>query len=115
MRNYLLFYTNRVPAGFAGVANAFVIRIRPERTADKGLLEHEKVHVNQWWRSWGLHSFLYLFSAKYRLKSEIEAYRVQLKYVVPGTETETRIRFAKKIAMKYDLSITEQQATLLLS
>ena len=77
----MIFYTNRfVPEGSAGCARGPVILIRPEYRYDKGLLAHEQVHTYQWWRTLGLHSFLYLFSKRYRLKAEVEAYREQLKY-----------------------------------
>ncbi|OPY87923.1 MAG: hypothetical protein A4E72_01405 [Syntrophus sp. PtaU1.Bin208] len=77
---YLIFYTDRMPKYSSGCANGPIIRIRPAYRDDRGLLEHEKVHVKQWWRTFGFHSLLYLCSKKYRLAAEVEAYRVQLRY-----------------------------------
>jgi len=77
---YLIIYTDRLPAHANGCANAFIIRIRPGHKDDRGLLEHEKVHIRQWWRTLGLHSLLYLLSKRYRLWAEVRAYRRQLEY-----------------------------------
>ena len=67
------------PEGSNGAANLCFVRIRKGYENDKGLLEHEKVHVWQFWRTFGLHSLLYLISKRYRLKAEVEAYKVQLE------------------------------------
>ena len=67
------------PEGSNGCANACFVRIRKGYENDLGLLEHEKVHVRQFWRTLGLHSILYLISKRYRLKAEVEAYKVQIE------------------------------------
>lgn len=107
----LTFYTNRlIPQGSAGCARGPVIFIRPKYKDDKGLLEHEKVHRRQWLRTLSLHSFLYLFVPEYRLASEVEAYKEQAKHY-----TDDRLpRFARFIATKYDLNVTEEAVLLLL-
>lgn len=46
----------------------------------KGQLEHELVHVRQFYRTLGLHGFLYEIVDAYRIACEFEAYRVQVKY-----------------------------------
>ena len=88
-----------------------VIFIRPEHRNDAGLLAHEKVHVRQWWRTLGLHSFLYLFSKAYKLRAEVEAYKVQAKYAKGHDPMPTYAHF---IATKYNLNITEEEALALL-
>ena len=97
----LVFYTDNLPENKAGVANAFVIRIRPKYKTDKGLLQHELVHVKQWFRTFTLHSPLYMFSKSYRLKAELEAYREQLKYY----EDDRTEMFAGFICNDYDLNV----------
>ena len=106
----MIFYTNRfVPKGAAGCARGPIIFIRPEYRNDAGLLAHEKTHRAQWFLTFGLHSFLYLLFDFYKLDSEVEAFRVQLKHS-PGREA----LFAKFIAEDYDLDITQAEALELL-
>lgn len=105
----MIFYTDRfVPEKAAGCARGPFIFIRPKYKDDIGLLEHEKVHVRQWYRTFGLHSFLYLFSEKYRLKSEVEAYRKQLEY------SDDIDLFAKYISEDYNINISIDEAKKLL-
>jgi len=107
---YLKFYTNMfVGRGFAGTTYGPFIFIRPEYRDDKGLLEHEKVHVKQFWRSLGLHGIFYNLSKKYRFKCEVEAYRKQLEYVEWGVEPIRR-KFAEFIANKYNLNVSVDEA-----
>ncbi len=103
---YIVFYTDRlIPQQFAGCARGPVIFIRPKYKNDKGLLEHEKVHVRQFWRTLGFHGLIYKFSKSYRLKCELEAYSVQLRYSPHSADA-----FAKFIAEKYDLDIAQAEA-----
>lgn len=106
----MIFYTNYlIPARFAACTRGPVILIRPQYRYDEGLLAHEKVHRRQWLRTLGLHSFLYLFSKRYRLRSEIEAYKVQLEY-----SPEKITVFAWYLVGDYGLDITMQDALSLL-
>jgi hypothetical protein len=107
----IVFYTNRlVGKAFAGAARGPFIFIRPQFKGDQGLLEHERVHVRQFWRTFGLHGLLYRFSRAYRLRSEVEAYRRQLEFT-PGNRTFC----AAALANGYDLRITLGRAYALLS
>jgi hypothetical protein len=105
----MIFYTTKFLKGFAGITYGPVILIHPDYKDDIGLLAHEKEHVKQWFRTLGLHSFLYLLSDRYKLWAEVQAYRVQLKHS-PGNEE----RFARFIAEKYGLDITIAEALELL-
>ena len=105
----LTFYVDSLPNDAHGVAQGPVIRILKKHKGDVGLYAHELTHVKQWYATLGLHSFLYLLSERYRLWSEVRAYRVQLKHS-PGNEE----RFAKYISEKYDLDITQAEALELL-
>jgi hypothetical protein len=105
----MIFYTTHFLNGFAGYTYGPVILIDPAYKDDLGLLAHEQTHVKQFWRTFGLHPILYRFSESYRLKSEVEAFRVQLKHS-PGREA----LFAKYISEKYDLDITQAEALELL-
>lgn len=100
----LVFYTKYLPENKGGVANGFIIRINPKYKIDYGILNHELTHVKQWYRTFTLHSFLYLFSKKYRLNSEIEAYKEQLKHYL-NDRTEL---FADFICNNYDLNVNKE-------
>lgn len=76
---------------------------------DLGLLEHEKVHVKQFWKLLLLHPILYYFSKKYRLKSEVEAFKKQLEYW-PGNKN----LYAYFLSTNYGLDITLDKARSLL-
>ena len=114
MKNYLLFYTDFMPDRFAACAKFFVIRIRKQYKGDPreaGLLAHEKVHVNQAWKGLLLgHQLYYTFNKKYRLKCEVEAYKAQIACY----DYDVAPQFAKFLATKYNLRITEFEALLLL-
>lgn len=106
----MVFYTNRfVPGRAAGCARGPFIFIRPEYKNDIGLLEHEKIHVKQWYRNIGLHSWLYLISEKYRLKTEVEAYKKQLEYSPREADL-----YALFISTNYNINIDKDEAKKLL-
>jgi hypothetical protein len=127
-------YTDNLPEGVGGTAQGPIIRIRPKYKDDKGIHAHELEHVKQWWIAtivsavllaaglwhfqqpllyafWSIavHSMLYKLIPAYRLWAEIDAHRVQLKYSPNGLA-----HFAKRIATKYDLDITAEEAEKLL-
>jgi hypothetical protein len=98
----MTFYTGRfIPERFAGYAIGPIILLRPQYIGDRGLLEHEKVHVRQFWNPrWWFRS---------KLDKEVAAYREQLKWS-PGNES----RFAGFIATRYGLNISVINAEKLL-
>ena len=107
----LTFYTDRfIPSTARGCCRGFMIFIRPQYREDRGLLEHEKVHRRQWLRTLSLHSLLYLFVPEYKLHAEVEAFREQARWY----EDDRLPHFAKIIATKYGLNVTEQAALKLL-
>jgi hypothetical protein len=131
---HILFYTDNLPEGFGGTANGPYIRIHPKYKDDKGLHQHELEHVKQWWiativsavllaaglwhfqeplwgavGSIGTHGLLYKLIPAYRLWCEVQAHKVQMQYS-PGKEA----LFGWRIATKYDLDITADEAEKLL-
>jgi hypothetical protein len=101
----MIFYTNWfVRGGMAATTYGPFIFIRPSKRDDVGLLEHEKVHVRQFWRN-PLFGLAYLFSKKARLRYEVEAYRRQMEF-----NPERVLTFAGILATKYRLGITKEQA-----
>lgn len=106
----IFFTTNFIPDNAAGCTRGPLIFIRPEYKNDKGLIEHEKIHRWQWFRTFGLHSFLYLLSDVYRLAAEVEAYREQAKYY----NNDRRELFAEFISRDYGISVSVSNALKLL-
>lgn len=87
-----------------------LILIRPERANDRALIAHEQRHVQQmreigtlrfWWN--------YLTNPAFRLRVEVEAYRVQLDFAPSGLD-----RMAELLSTRYFLDITKPQARALL-
>lgn len=79
MMYYSLKVTNdKVPAGADGITNFWMIRLRPGYT--EGQLQHELVHVGQFWSNPIKDTWLRAFSQKYMCDSEIPAYKKQLEY-----------------------------------
>ena len=114
---YSLKYTDNIPVINDGITKLWFIKIRPKYQNDEGLLEHEKTHVWQFWRTCGLHIFFW-FSKKYRISCEQEAYKNQLTYP-PASEGEIdtyRHIYAGFIANpeRYGFDITEEEAYKLL-
>lgn len=110
MKYPLVFYVESLQGTRAGEARGPVIRILEAYRDDAGILAHEMVHVKQWFRTLGLHSFLYILSDDYKLSAEVEAYKEQMTHY-PG---DRRPLFAKFLSERYDLSITPEAALELL-
>ena len=110
---HILIVTDKMPERLGGMANAFVIRIRPKYANDAGLIAHEKEHVRQFWITLGMHGILYLLSKRYRLWSETKAYRVQLSFEAdPQRKTYKRELYRKWIAEEYRLNMRPEEVDL---
>jgi hypothetical protein len=132
---YLRILTERVAANYGAQTFGPLILMRPKYKDDRGLLEHELVHVRDWYWSLlpglivsavmlylGLPYFyapaiagLFLLGGLYyvpsiRLAEEVRAYREQIKYY----PDDRRLLFAGFIANKYGLNIMAEQALKLL-
>ena len=103
----MIFYANfGIPKQHQACTRGPIIFIRPEYRGDRGLLEHEKVHRRQFFRTFGLHSLLYLFVEDYRLRAEVEAFREQALHY----PDDRMPRFAQLLASNYDLDIYFDEA-----
>ena len=77
----LVVYTDNLPEGVGGRANAFVVRLRPEYANDEGMLQHELEHVKQAYASLlVLHPLAYRFIKAYRFWAEMKAYERQMQF-----------------------------------
>ena len=127
---HFVHYTDSLPEGVGGTAQGPYVRIRPKYRDDKGLHAHEIEHVKQWWvatilsavliaaglrylqeplwgavGSVGVHGVLYTLIPAYRLWCEVQAHKVQAKH-----NPESVALFAQRIATKYRLKITAEEA-----
>ena len=108
---YSLKYTDSMPDNQGGYARAWFIRIRPRYKDDKGLLAHEMEHVKQFWCTCGFHGLFYLLSKKYKLNTEVEAYKEQLKHEPASLDPERyRDMYAGFIADDYGLDVSKGEA-----
>lgn len=97
------------PGAKATTRGPFIF-VDPAFASDPGLVPHEEVHVAQFWRTFGLHVLLYRFNASYRLKAEVEAYKVQLQCYPAGERDARQVDYAAYLASHYSLNITQEQA-----
>jgi hypothetical protein len=133
---HLTIYTDNLPPNVGGTAQAFVVKIRPKYKDDKGIHDHEYVHVKQWYKAmaaWvaiialltiatyddfgyalaplaiagvGLHGLLYLLIPSYRLEAEAEAYAAQTK----PDRSDLDLMAYRMSLPSYRLGITQEQA-----
>lgn len=97
----MIIKTNKfIPKRFSAYTIGPIILIRPEWAADKILLQHERCHVQQFWRYLGLNGLLYKFSKRWRLKFELEAHRVEYRL-----DPSRLDRLANNLASNYGLSL----------
>ena len=112
----MIFYSDFcVPKNAGGCVRVLlipIIFIRPKYKDDKGLIEHEKVHVRQAWRNIfpPIHTLRYKLDKDYRLKCEVEAYKEQLDHY----PDDRSLLFASFIANDYGLNVSVSEALELL-
>lgn len=110
----LVHYTEKfIKPQHGGISLACFVFIRPKYKNDNGLLQHELTHSKQFYRN-PLHLFLYKFSDKYKLKAEVEGYKVQLDYYPNLNRNDLIDLFAGFIADRYGLKISKEEAKKLL-
>jgi hypothetical protein len=111
-----IIFTDKFLKGFKGMTYTvpFIpfsfILIKTDQKENIGLIEHEKTHTKQHLRTFCFHPFLYGLSDTYKLKSEVEAYKVQDTY----NDVSKLEFYAEFISTKYNLNVTKEQALKLL-
>lgn len=107
----LVYYTDALPDGVGGQAQGPFVRIKEKYRYDDGIHAHELEHVRQWWVTLTLHSFLYLFSRRYRLWAEAKAYRKQMRHVNSNGHRMTLDEAAEKLCKpRYKLNLSHGEA-----
>ena len=103
-------FTDEMPANVGGYAyGRRLICIRHKYRDDRGILEHEIKHIQQAWSNpW--HGLFYMYSDTYKLRCELDAYKIQATFY-----SDDRLPlFAKFIAEDYGLDISQEHALELL-
>lgn len=103
--------------GAGAFSPLFVILILTKNRDERSFIDHELVHIEQAWRG-GLIVFAlrYLFSSRYRLASEVVAYRRQIAVQAPEDRPAWIAWAARCLAGPlYRLRLTESEARELLS
>ena len=104
----MMIITNHfIPKRYAAYTIGFVILIRPEHKNNFALIEHEKQHVKQFYRSFGWNGLFYISSKSYRLHAEAEGYAVQ--YVRNGRKEQDLSYYSNFLANNYRLNKTADQ------
>lgn len=133
----LLSYTDDMDEKNGGETKFFLAKIRPKYKDDKGLHEHEYLHVTHWWvtvLAWvigcvavwylsgsllalqlsplglGIYGVLYNSVSRFRLWTEVVCYKRQAKFY----PDDRKPLFAKYISEDYDLDISKETALKLL-
>lgn len=103
-----------IPKRFSAYVFGFIIFVRPAYRNNIPLIEHEKVHVRQFWTTLCTHGIWYQFSKSYRLRSEVEGYAVQIKKRQELGKSPRFDDYAGFIADHYNLDVTLEEAKALL-
>lgn len=139
---YFVRYTKKLPTWQVANARLCLISIRPDKYNDKGLLEHEKCHVRQWWALSSLvltcGSLLYFLGDDYALNLvglllvmlspsahgllyvTFRSYRMWAEVkafkaqIKAGDYADTRFLVSAIMNPKYRFSLTEEKAESLL-
>lgn len=104
---FVFYPIKEVPPATASSRGPFVSIY--ELQEEEGVLQHELVHVRQWYRTFGMHPILYHIFRKYRQNSEVEAFRKQLRYTPHKIDI-----YVGLLTCEYDLYITDTKARELL-
>jgi hypothetical protein len=98
-----------LPAWADGRTLGPIVQIRPSRRNDAGLLAHELEHVRQWREAPIRFYPRYLFSRRWRLRYEVEAFRAQLRLDPAALNSCSAL-----LATRYRLGISFRDALNLL-
>jgi hypothetical protein len=104
-----------LPGRIVGLSLGFAVVVRDDYAHDEPTLVHELVHCKQFFRSGGLlHFVLYFLSTRYRLKTEIEAYRAEIDSCDDDLAISRLEESASALSHGYRLKLSPLQCKALL-
>ncbi|MCM5570199.1 hypothetical protein M6I34_06740 [Burkholderiaceae bacterium FT117] len=105
----------RLPGRIAGISLGMVVLLRREYGDDWPTVVHELEHCRQFWRGGTvLHLVRYLVDPRYRLRSEVGAYRAELAACLPSERRGRLYDSAHALANGYGLGIDARSCRRLL-
>lgn len=101
-----VFAVPRLPGRLVGVCMGPFILLTKDYANDWPTVVHELEHCKQFWRG-GLiiHFARYYLSRRYRLRSELDAYRAELDACHPGERADRLDDSARALASGYQLKL----------
>lgn len=109
------FVVPRLPGRIAGVSLGLLVVLRHDFCDDWPTVVHELEHCKQFWRGGAvLHLVRYLADPRYRLRSELSAYRAELAACRPGERQDRLYHSAHALANGYGLGIDSRTCRRLL-
>jgi hypothetical protein len=104
-----------LPGRIVGLSLGFAVLLRDDYADDEPTLVHELVHCKQFFRSGGLlHFLLYLLNRRYRLSTEIEAYRAEIDSCEAHIAVSRLEESASALAHGYRLKLSASECKALL-
>jgi len=110
----VLVFAIRQPKAGDAMARGFFIQVARMQWHNHAIVQHELVHVRQFWRSLMLHGLLYNMWGWYRLHAEAEAYAEQLRWIPRAEFDQALSEFAGFLATMYRLNTNKAYTELLI-
>jgi hypothetical protein len=105
----------RLPGRVIGISLGPVVLLQHGYHDDWPTLVHELEHCKQFWRGGTLiHLLRYLVDPKYRLRTEVEAYRAELAACPPAERQHRLYDSAHALALGYGLAVDARACRRLL-
>lgn len=103
--------TNLIPSGFDAITIWPFIFVRLKHKDNKGLITHEKVHLEGQRKAWVIPWWIkYAFNPKFRLEAEVRGYKAQI--AAEGISVESAARYMTQYGVQ---DLTYEEAITLLT
>ena len=97
---------DRMPGRLVGLSMGLFIIVRSDHAPDRPTIVHELVHCRQFWRGGTVvHMLRYYASRRYRLRSELEAFRAEIAACAPAQRGARLEEAARALANGYHLGL----------
>ncbi len=111
-----VFTLESMPGRLVGLCLGPIVLVREDYADDWPTIVHELTHCRQFWRGFALlHLLRYYSSRRYRLRSEVEAFRAELAVCDPGERRQRLKDSARALSSSYSLGLDADACLLLLS
>lgn len=105
----------QMPGRLVGLCLGPMVLVREDYANDWPTVVHELTHCKQFWRGLAvIHLLRYYSSRRYRLHSEVQAFRAELAVCDPGERRQRLNDSARALATSYSLGVDVETCRLLL-